>query len=247
MPRKLISLGLADDSPTDRIMMADIIHRTNGFKLLFEAVNGVELISKLNTVEQPDILIIDMYMPVLCGLESLKLLRTNTYCKKVILVSNSYHSELFELFEWLGADGYCQKNKVCLLECIDAVIRDKKHFQPFASSPIPEVESKENLLSPIHHKIISMLASGCNYTEIASATGYLGKRSIEAYTSKLIKHLGLKSREHLIAFAYMHGLIPTFEVLSSFNNKQQTTNNKQQTTNNEQLQNQKSVKRKPKV
>jgi len=234
MPRKFFSIAIADDSPTHRVMMRELIKEIFGIKILFEAVNGADLLIKLGIYGNPDILIIDTYMPELSGMEIVKLLFENGYDKKIVLVSNGYDKSIIRDAKLFNVSGFCQKHEPCFTTCLKAILKQELYFQD-CNIESSSIEIINNLtINSIQLKIIRLLALGHSYAQVSECLKFLSTKTVESYTLKLIDQLGLKSRCHLISYAYIHGLIPTFEVLSSFNNKQQTTNNKQQTTNNKQ-------------
>ena len=119
-----IHIAIADDEALFRKGMRLILEKNEGLKVIIEAEHGVDLLDQLKTVEQlPDILLLDLKMPVMTGVEVAKILRQDYPDIKIIVISTHYSRAFIINMIELSAVAYLPKNSQPkdVLETIRAV------------------------------------------------------------------------------------------------------------------------------
>ena len=101
---------LVDDHPLLLSGLRQLLEFDGGFRVVGEAANGEEALGLLQGLPPPDLVILDLKMPVLDGLETLRRLRHNGFTGKVLLYTVSDHQQDLRNALRLGADGYLLKN-----------------------------------------------------------------------------------------------------------------------------------------
>jgi len=125
-----IRVVLADDTRDIRLLLALALELAGGFEVVGEAADGNEAIAQV-TVHQPDILLLDLAMPVLDGLQALPHIRERAPDSLVVVLSGFGASAMGEEAVRLGATTYVQKgvNPTELAEQLRALIRDRTAAQ----------------------------------------------------------------------------------------------------------------------
>ena len=125
-----IRVVLADDTRDIRLLLALALELAGGFEVVGEAADGNEAIAQA-TVHQPDILLLDLAMPVLDGLQALPQIREQAPDSLVVVLSGFGASAMGEEAVRLGATTYVQKgvNPTELAEQLRALIRDRTAAQ----------------------------------------------------------------------------------------------------------------------
>ena len=125
-----IRVVLADDTRDIRLLLALALELAGGFEVVGEAADGNEAIAQA-TVHQPDILLLDLAMPVLDGLQALPHIRERAPDSLVVVLSGFGASAMGEEAVRLGATTYVQKgvNPTELAEQLRALIRDRTAAQ----------------------------------------------------------------------------------------------------------------------
>jgi DNA-binding NarL/FixJ family response regulator len=121
-----IRVVLADDTRDIRLLLALALELAGGFEVVGEAADGNEAIAQV-TVHQPDILLLDLAMPVLDGLQALPHIRERAPDSVVVVLSGFGASAMGEEAVRLGATTYVQKgvNPTELAEQLRALMRDR--------------------------------------------------------------------------------------------------------------------------
>jgi DNA-binding NarL/FixJ family response regulator len=99
---------IVDDTPDIRLLTRMALEMDGGIRVVGEAANGLEGIDVV-TVQQPDVVILDMAMPVMDGLEALPHMKRASPCTRVLVVSGFDPATMSAPAMEAGADGYLQK------------------------------------------------------------------------------------------------------------------------------------------
>ncbi len=116
-----IKIGIAEDNETMRSLIVKYIQSNSRLNIVCAASNGLELINNLDTTF-PDIVILDINMPVLDGFDTLNFIRNNFPDIKVIMFSLNYDRHHIELVKKLGASSFVSKSQDLKL-LIDTIIK----------------------------------------------------------------------------------------------------------------------------
>lgn len=104
-----IKIGLAEDHPKFRDVLKMILAFTPDLELVVVAANGQELLDKMKTIDV-DVIILDNNMPIMNGMETLKILKQEHPFVKTIIMSSNNEYEVVRKYAQLGANSYLLKN-----------------------------------------------------------------------------------------------------------------------------------------
>ena len=110
MDTEIIKIAIADDEALFRAGISFILTRVKNFEIIFEAENGADLIEKLKTQPRPDVVLMDLKMPLLNGVESTKILQKEYPEIKVIAVTSYDGKSFITNMIDVGASSYLLKN-----------------------------------------------------------------------------------------------------------------------------------------
>ena len=211
-----ISVFIADDHTVVRDGLRLLIETQSDMKVVSEASNGREAARQvLHT--NPDVVIMDLAMPELNGVEATRQIRENCPATKVIILS--MHSSSEHIFQALkaGAHGYLLKESAGM-EVISAIrvvhsgkrylsekIGDQMIDEYIHNREIVETGSPLSKLSTREREILQLVVEGKSSIEIAQ-TLFISPKTVETYRSRLMQKLGISDLPGLIKFAIQHGI-----------------------------------------
>ena len=213
---KPITIGIADDYKIFRDGLKLCFNTDPNLDVILEADNGEELMEALKT-QQPDIIIMDLNMPLLDGMEATKLIRKK-YEQIKILVVTMYDNDKFiiHLME-NGAHGYLLKNAEPkeIIKAIYAVSENGYYFNDLVNKALLKKLVMKNDLKPsFNHNIeltdkeqqvLKMICEEKTAAEIGKET-LLSLRSVEGIRTRLIEKVGVRNTAGLVMFAVKNGL-----------------------------------------
>jgi DNA-binding NarL/FixJ family response regulator len=209
---KKIRVLLADDHTVVRRGFGMIIASQSDMEVVGEAQNGreaVELAEKL----QPDIVVMDVSMPELNGIEGTR--RIGNVCPRTRVLALSMHRDSMYVQQILraGAQGYLVKDADddALLDAVRAIARGDGYLSPAVSGAVlndyrKHVTNPIDLLTTREREVIQMIAEGQTNKEIANVLA-LSVYTVEAHRGKLMEKLNLHSTGDIVRFALRNGLI----------------------------------------
>lgn len=203
-----ITVILADDHQIVRNGIKVLLENEGRIKVIDEAANGIEALEKCKK-SQPDVLIVDIRMPVMNGIETVKNLPEYSPSTKALVLSMHDDEEYIIQSIEVGASGYLLKDssKEEFIKAINAVSEGEKYFSGDISSILVNnylniknrpLQAQHDSASEDYHltkrekEILQMLYKGVNNKEIA---GQLGKsiRTIETHRFNIMKKLGVNN------------------------------------------------------
>jgi DNA-binding NarL/FixJ family response regulator len=207
-----IQLAIADDHEIFREGLSLFIKKIPDFYLSGEARNGVELLSLLKS-QKVDIVLMDIRMPEMNGLEATKIVRNEFPAIKVIALTmfddeqnilNMYHA---------GISGYLLKNtnRIQFEEAIRSVYNGGTYFSNDATFHLLKNAAKEKdpdfePLNEREKEIIKLLCKQYSSKEIADKI-CLSTRTVEGYRFKIMKKINVKNHSGIVLYALKNGLI----------------------------------------
>jgi DNA-binding NarL/FixJ family response regulator len=212
---KTIRILLVDDHTLVRAGIRGLLQALPGLEVVGEAANGQEAV-RLAEVERPDVMLLDIGLPGLNGLEVLAQVAGNDAAMRIIIVS-MYSSEeyVYRAFR-AGAAGYLLKEAaVSELEiAVRAVARGETYLSPAISKRVVAnylsgggaTASPLDTLTPRQREILQLVAEGLTSKEVAQRLG-VSYRTVEAHRTQLMKRLDLHDLAGLVRFALRVGLI----------------------------------------
>jgi two-component system, NarL family, response regulator NreC len=214
----VIRILLADDHAVLRAGLTALLNARPDMTVVGEAADGGELLT-LAAQTQPDVILLDLTMPILGGLEVLPLLRQRMPAVRILVLT--MHNEESYLRQALkaGANGYVLKKAadVELIAAIQAVMRDELYVHSSLTKTLlddglatavaakSEINEWDNL-SEREQETLQLVALGHTSKEIADQIGVSAK-TVETYRARGMEKLGLRSRAALVRFALAEGLI----------------------------------------
>jgi DNA-binding NarL/FixJ family response regulator len=164
---------------------------------------------------RPDIVVLDIAMPLLNGLDAARQLKRETPDIKVIFLTVSEdHDVAAEAFR-LGASGYLLKNSAAseLLQAIREVYEGRSYVTPLATKGLvdsflqkDEPAKGSSELSPRQREVLQLLAEGHTMKEVASLL-HITPRTVAFHKYAMMEALGIKSSALLVQFALKQGLV----------------------------------------
>lgn len=217
---KPIRILIVDDHTLFRSGIKLVLQRHEGFEVVGEAGDGLEGIKRAKQLK-PDVVLLDLHMPGIGGLEALRVLVEEVPEAQVVMLTVS--EDAVDLMDTLraGARGYLLKNidTTFLLESIQRAARGESVMSPLIAhkladslrAPPPKedvvvADISPDKLSPRERQIIVMLARGDSNKEIAQVLK-LSESTIKIHVQGILRKLHIAKRVQAAVYAVAHGLI----------------------------------------
>jgi DNA-binding NarL/FixJ family response regulator len=211
-----VRIVLADDHEMLRAGLKELLEKEPDFKVVAQAGDGEDLLEKLRTVKA-DCVVLDLSMPNMDGLMTLKEIRRRFPKIKSLILTMQKDAEHFKHAMALGAKGYLLKDSAFdqLVLAVKMIMKGKTFMSPAISNLIAEqlVRSIEEgdspsleILTPREKEILCCIAQGQANKNIAGRLG-ISIRTVETHRSHLIHKLGLKTAAALVKYALAKGLV----------------------------------------
>jgi len=187
---------------------------TYGIEIAGTAGNGREALEKARALK-PDIILMDIKMPGLSGLDALKLIKAEMPDIKVVMLTTSEEDE--DLFNAVkcGASGYLLKNTNAkeLVGILSDIEKGEASFTPeLAAKLLKEFRSRDTgktmqneELTMRQLEVLELVAKGIIYKEVGEKLG-LSERTVKYHMAKILEQLHLENRAQVIAYAARIGL-----------------------------------------
>jgi len=212
-----IRILIADDHPVLRRGLRALIEEEPDMEVVGEAGNGLEAVQLAERL-RPDVVIMDISMPELDGLEATRRIRERSPSTYILILTVHAHERyLFPVLK-AGASGYVRKTAADeeLVEAIRVVARGDVFLYPSATRMLlddylaqvragREQDSYESL-SEREREILRLLAEGYTNAEIAQKLS-LSVKTVETYRTRIMEKLHLRTRAELVRYALRKGLI----------------------------------------
>lgn len=186
---------------------------TSHVELLGTAGDGRALVEMAMRLE-PDIIILDISMPVLNGIEAARRLRTELPSAKIIFLTQYADALYVDEALRIGVSGYVLKHSAVteLVEAIAAVRRGRTYITPqlkrdATGSGEPRGETQRGCLTSRQREVLQLIAEGCSAKEIASVLG-ISVKTAEFHKANLTRRLGLHTTAELVKYAVRRGITP---------------------------------------
>ncbi|MGD0615354.1 MAG: response regulator transcription factor [Verrucomicrobiota bacterium] len=208
-----IRLLLADDHPVVRKGIASCLAGYDHLQIIGEAADGLEALRKARELT-PDIILMDIDMPHMNGLEVTELLRKEMPVSKVLILSMHGNTEYVTRIIQSGASGYVRKDVAAeeLVRAIETVNAGEAFFSPGAARGAlnkrvhTSGESSVGQLTEREREVLVQIAEGLSNKQIASNLE-IRVRTVESHREHIIRKLNIHSVAGLTKFAISKGLI----------------------------------------
>jgi len=216
MNNKRIAVMLVDDHKLLRQGLKQILELEEDIDVVAQAGNGEEAIEKAQQYN-PDVILLDINMPKVNGIETLRRLKDLGINSKVIMLTIYDDREyLFETMK-IGANGYVLKDSDAdsLIKAIKDVKRGKTYIQPsIASVLVEELNEKTKKdgdyakiesLTKREYEVLTLVAEGLNNKEIANRL-YISEKTVKNHVSNIFKKIKVNDRIQAAIFAFKNNI-----------------------------------------
>lgn len=212
----MTNILLADDHAVLRSGLKLLLESQPDFQVVGEAANGLEALS-LTEKLQPDLLLLDLSMPGLGGLDALPALRKTAPQTRILILTMHDDPQYLRTALKNGASGYVLKKAADaeLISAIRAVLRGEMYVHPsmtraLLEDMLPSAESAApdawHALSEREQSVLKLVALGHTSAEIAETLN-LSAKTVETYRARGMEKLGLPNRAALVRFALQKGIL----------------------------------------
>ena len=213
-----IRVLLADDHTLVRSGIATLLQSSKDIQIVGEAEDGDEAIRKTGEL-QPDVVVIDLSMPKLSGIEATKILKRKYPDTKVLVLTMHENEEyVFQILK-SGASGYVLKSagKEELSAAIRAAAKGEKFFSPRISQLMAEgyvrrvdqeaggSQQPEVPLTRREREILSLVVRGMTNQQIADQL-YISPRTVDTHRTNIMQKLDIHDVANLVRYAMEHGI-----------------------------------------
>lgn len=212
-----VTILLADDHPIVRQGLRNLLENESDFHVVGEADDGIEAIEKVDRIK-PDVLIVDMMMPGLNGLEVIRqVLKRLPRMRVIVLSMQSTEAYVVEAMN-RGASGYVLKDTGPseIVQAVREVINTGHYLSPRLSERLSGafVKTRSDALADPYEsltnrerEVLQMTAEGLTSSQIAVKLS-ISPRTAELHRSRMMKKLGLHNQKEVFRFALKRGILP---------------------------------------
>ena len=209
-----IKVLLIDDHAIMRDGIRAILSLHDDIDLVGEASEGQEAIEKTRELS-PDVVIMDVAMPDMDGIEATRRIRKESPNVKIIMLTQYDNKEYVLSAIKAGAAGYVPKRALGseLISAVRAVNRGESFLYPSAAAALIDEYRRQaktadpyEQLTPREREILKLIAEGHTSREIADKL-FISLKTVTGHRTKIMEKLGLRNRTELFKFAVRKGLL----------------------------------------
>ncbi|MDP4209899.1 MAG: response regulator transcription factor [Bacteroidota bacterium] len=206
-----IKLSIVDEHTILREGLCCLLNVTNNLKVVSDFSNGIDFINSLHKI-MPDIAIIDIAMPGMDGIQTIKKAREIVPELKILVLSSHTEKQNYVQLHNLKVNGYVLKdsNFEELKHAIAEIVKGRKFFsqQLLLNQLSLSQEKQSEILTELENRILLYISQGYSTQEIAGKL-CLSVGTIERYRSKLLLQTGMSNSISLVVYALKNNLIQT--------------------------------------
>ncbi len=215
----MIKILLVDDHRLVQDGIASILGQTEGISICGKCASGEEAVGLVRSLS-PHVVLMDIVMKGMTGIEATRWIKDMDSAVKVILISTEVKKEFVSAGIKSGIDGYIPKDvtKDILVEAIHKVFNGERYFTDaitkliFEDFYLTEKGGKKrdrkttNELTERENEILELVAQGIGNKEISERL-FISVRTVETHKTHILDKLGLKNATELIKYAIKHNII----------------------------------------
>jgi DNA-binding NarL/FixJ family response regulator len=209
----VIRVLLADDHAVVRDGLRVLLEGASDIEVVGDAGNGRDAV-RLAAKAHPDVVVMDIAMPEMNGIEATELLQDTTPATQVVILS--MHSTAEHIYRALqaGARGYLLKDSAGseVVEAVRTVNIGRRYLsQKIAAAVVDDYIAGRRQASPLdslsrrERQILQLIVEGCSSADVARKL-FLSPKTVETYRSRMMHKLGVGDLPHLVKFALQHGV-----------------------------------------
>lgn len=213
-----IKIMIVDDHSMVREGLKNLLELEENIEVIEQAENGIDCLEKLEKVS-PDVLLLDINMPSMDGLEVLSNLKKKNSEVKILLLTAHNESEYLVKAVELGIHGYVLKDapSSVLVEAINSIYQGETFIQPSLASILNDkIKEKEqdqakiDSLTKRELEVLKLLSVGMYNKEIGEKLE-ITERTIKNHVSNIFKKIGVSDRTQAAVFAIRNSLIDLYD------------------------------------
>ena len=214
----MIRAALVDDQAIVRAGLARILSPEDGFEVVAECADGLRAVQELPAL-RPDVVLMDIRMPVLDGIAATAQLRDAQEPLDVLVLTTFGEDEVLWGAIEAGAAGFVLKDSTAedLIAAVRAVAGGGAWFDPAVAprvldryrqvvAPAARDATRLDLLTEREHEVLRLMARGSTNAEIAEAL-FVAEATVKTHVGSIFGKLGVRDRAAAIVFAYDHGVV----------------------------------------
>ena len=210
---------IVDDHPLFREGLKSLLAKQSSYEVAGEAGSGEEGLRKAKEI-RPDLVIMDIGLPDVSGIDITRHLREALAESKVVILSMHLKIDYITKAFQAGATGYITKESATerLLECLESVSKGEYFIDPSLAHEVVEslmksegeevksANSGYSTLTRREKEVMCLLAEGLSTTEVAEKL-FISRKTVENHRSNILSKLDLHSTVELVRYAAKYGLI----------------------------------------
>ncbi|RCX15478.1 LuxR family two component transcriptional regulator [Anaerobacterium chartisolvens] len=211
-----INVLIADDHSMFRQGLKQILELEDDISVIAQACNGDEAV-KFTREKKPDVILMDINMPGINGLQAIKEIKLERLPSKIIVLT--IHEDREYLFKTvqMGAEGYVLKDAEpsVLIEAIRNVFNGQSYIQANMTTELvkefnrvtlhEKEKGEENLLTAREIEVLELIAEGMINKEIAKEL-YISEKTVKNHVSNIFKKLNVSDRTQAAIYAFKHNI-----------------------------------------
>jgi DNA-binding NarL/FixJ family response regulator len=220
MAENKIKIMLVDDHTLVRDALATMLHQVDDIQVVGSVASGEELLGKMKSIN-PDVVLMDIMLKGMTGIEASRWIKERASNVKVILVSSEVKKEFVSAGIQSGIDGYLPKDveKATLIDAIHSVMKGEKYFNEAVTTLIFEdfykkerntVDGQRQLritdLTKRELEVLTLIANGKSNREVADEL-FISTKTVDSHKMHILDKLGLKNTAELVKYAIKNNLI----------------------------------------
>ncbi len=212
-----VGVLIADDHTIVREGLAKLLEAEPWIRVVGQARDGREAVQKAEEL-RPDVVILDIGMPVLNGIEAARRIRKVLPDTRIVILSMHSHDRYISELFGMGVSGYLLKDSSGsdIVNAIQAALRGDKYLSPSISRKVVEQfvllkrttpgQDRYSLLSNREREVLQLIAEGRSTREIAEIL-CVSVSTVKTHRAKIMQKLGISNESQLIRFAISIGLV----------------------------------------
>lgn len=211
------SILLVDDHQLFRAGLRLLLSSREGYSIVAEAANGREMIEYLegNKEQLPDIILLDIAMPLMDGIEAAKIALEKFPTLKIITLSLYGEEDYYFTLVSYGVKGFLLKNSSIneVSAAIDGVLSNGTYFSKELLTSLVNNSNQDDfvpdmgcVLSDREREIMTLICRGMTTNEIADLL-YISRRTVDTHRANILEKTSAKNTANLVVYAIKHNLI----------------------------------------